>query len=37
MLLEALYGLALSVGSLILVIGLFEAVGLGLSASKKDD
>jgi hypothetical protein len=37
MLLEALYGLALSVGGLILVIGLFEAVGLGLSGKNKND
>jgi hypothetical protein len=37
MLLEVLYGGLLSIGSLALVIGLFEAVGLGLSSKKKDN
>jgi|TARA_X000001382_G_scaffold38622_1_gene25817 hypothetical protein len=37
MLLEVLYGGLLSIGSLALVIGLFETVGLGLSGKKKDD
>jgi hypothetical protein len=34
MLLEALYGILLSVGSLAFVITLFEVVGLGLSSEK---
>jgi hypothetical protein len=34
MLLEALYGILLSVGSLVFVIALFEMVGLGLSSEK---
>lgn len=37
MLLEVLYGGLLSIGSLALVIGLFEAVGLGLSSKKNDN
>jgi len=37
MLVEVLYGGLLSIGSLALVIGLFEAVGLGLSGKKNDD
>ena len=37
MLLEVLYGGLLSIGSLALVIGLVEAVGLGLSSKKKDN
>jgi len=34
MLLEALYGILLSVGSLVFVIALFEVVGLGLASEK---
>ena len=37
MLVDALYGLALSVGSLGFVIAVFEAVGLGLSHEKHED
>jgi len=37
MLVEVLYGGLLSIGSLALVIGLFEAVGLGLSGKKNDN
>jgi hypothetical protein len=37
MLVEVLYGGLLSIGSLALVIGLFEAVGLGLYGKKKDN
>ena len=37
MLVEVLYGGLLSIGALALTIGLFEAVGLGLSGGKKDD
>ncbi len=37
MLVEALYGGLLSIGSLALVIGVFETVGLGLSGKKNDD
>ena len=37
MLVEVLYGGLLSIGTLALVIGLFEALGLGLPGKKKDD
>jgi hypothetical protein len=37
MLVDALYGLALSIGSLGFVIAVFEAVGLGLSHHNHKD
>ena len=37
MLVEVLYGGLLSIGSLALVIGLFETVGLGLAGKNKND